>query len=421
MSSFENRVNSIRDCLNNQKINLYPIENDELEEKDEYLKSLYLRMLCVLMRYGGELSEMQVNYVNRLIIGIKAEEKFQAYLKMALDISTVDVDNFIDVFREDDLKYYFCIDSCILLSLEKRDEKCYELLAELVEMLGITQCELEYLVKVAKAVITQSSELFNEAKIGVPVTLECISMETYVKSFYTGAIVNNKNLLYIYSHNKSEIDLSKYMPITAKFVWIENIKVNLVQNISFKNCEDVQFFNVDVTLNNYELKFDNVIDVTISDSVFENGIKAPICFNNCFKVSIGSCLFSDFKSKTIQEENVKQLTINDSTFERCDYHYYRGNSDWSSFGCVIYSNSPYSNGINYFDGCSFSHCGGHNETCYYSSDFISNCRSQLSNCTFKNCWHFNSGNIDPERESRRMFTCDSKAIDCKVINSAKIN
>ena len=207
MTAFMKSVEEIRDYLRTKKINLYPIENDLLEEKDEYIKSLYLRMLCVLMRYGGEPSDMQVNYVNRLIVGIKSEEAFQAYMKMALDINSSDVEEFINVVSEDDLKYYFCIDACVVLVIADSEDKQYELFAELIEVLGINIEELEYLSKVVKAYITQSSIFFEEAKSVVPISLRDFSVQYYIKEFYTGTIIDCPEELHIYSHNKAEIDL----------------------------------------------------------------------------------------------------------------------------------------------------------------------------------------------------------------------
>lgn len=422
MSTFTKSVEEIRDYLRNQKIKLYPIENDLLEEKDEYIKSLYLRMLCVLMRYGGEPSDMQVNYVGRIIAGIKAEEVFQTYMKKALDISSSDVEEFIDVFQEDDLKYYFCIDGCVLLVIVDSEDKQFELLAELLEVLGITKSELEYLSKVAKAYITHSSEFFEDAKTVVPVSLRDLSMLYYVKDFYTGTIIDCPEELHIYSHNKAEINLEKFLPIKAKNVFLENVIISLTQNLELKNYESVLFKDTTVKITSYLLGFESIDSVKFVNSVFENGTQSAICFNNCCEMIMRDSLFRDFTSRTIKLENVSQINFEDCTFERCDYRYRRSDSDWKSFGCVIYSSNPSINGINYLNGCMFLHCGGHNESNYYSSDFISNCPSKLNDCTFKLCWHFYSSNtLDPDYDSRRMFTYDTEAIDCTVINSAKIN
>ena len=138
MSDYEKHIDKIRKYFEEHKAERYPFENALLSEKDEYVKSLYFRMLCTLVRYTGEPSEMQVLYIRRLISGARAESDFQDYMKMALDLDTEDIDEFISVFKEDDLKYYFCIDGAILLSVIKGADKNYALLAELIEMLRLT-------------------------------------------------------------------------------------------------------------------------------------------------------------------------------------------------------------------------------------------------------------------------------------------
>ena len=80
-------------------------------------------MLCSLIRYTGEPSKMQVLYVRRLMAGINAEAAFEDYMKMALDLDTTDVDEFIATYKQDDLKYYFCIDGMILLAVAENAEK----------------------------------------------------------------------------------------------------------------------------------------------------------------------------------------------------------------------------------------------------------------------------------------------------------
>lgn len=189
MPEYENKIDKIRKYFEVKKSELYPIKNTALAEKDEYTKSLYLRMLCSLIRYTGEPSKMQVLYVRRLMAGINAEAAFEDYMKMALDLDTTDVDEFIATYKQDDLKYYFCIDGMILLAVAENAEKKYELLAELVEMLGINREQLKYLSAAAKAIVMQSAEMFDEARKFLPDSLLNLSLYHYIAGFYVGAVL----------------------------------------------------------------------------------------------------------------------------------------------------------------------------------------------------------------------------------------
>ena len=248
MSDYEKNIDKIRKYFEEHKAERYPFENALLSEKDEYVKSLYFRMLCTLTRYTGEPSEMQVLYIRRLIAGSHAENKFEDYMRMALDLDTEDIDEFISVFEEDDLKYYFCIDGAILLSVIEPHDKNYELLAELIELLGITQRELRHLTTVAKAVISQSVELFNEAQKLASETTRNLSLYHYVANFYAGVILSTPKELHIYSCHRTNVDLAQHSTFRSKKVIIENISSALKFNCVFDGCEEVLIRNCKVSV-----------------------------------------------------------------------------------------------------------------------------------------------------------------------------
>ena len=267
MPEYENKIDKIRKYFEGKKAELYPLKNAMLAEKEEYIKSLYLRMLCALIRYTGEPSAMQVLYVRRLIAGINAEAAFEDYMKMALDLNTTDVDEFIAAYKQETLKHYFCIDAIILLSVAENAEKNYELLAELVEMLGINREQLKYLAAAAKAIVMQSSELFDEAKKFLPYSLVNLSLFHYIDGFYTGKIVDTYEKRHLYSPNKEMIDLTSY---NAKQVIIENISANLQHDVDFNGCAEVIIRNCKFYDSKYKFNFISVGKITIQNCEFTN-------------------------------------------------------------------------------------------------------------------------------------------------------
>lgn len=313
MSTFEERIDKVREYFKEHKAERYPFENTALSEKDEYIKSLYFRMLCTLIRYTGEASEMQVLYVKRLIAGCKGESEFQDYMKMALDLDIGDVEEFISVFREDGLRYYFCIDGAILLSAAETEEKKYELLAELIETLGITHGELKYLAAVAQAVVLQSSEKFDEAKTFVPDTLCPLSMYHYVQGFYAGAIVDTPNEIHIFSCDRSEVDLSAYGVLKNKKVIIENISCSLKGNVILEGCAEVLIRNCKFMGSQYHFKFD-----TIGNVIIEN------------------CDIRDFTNRFAFFADTNNFTVLNNRFFNC--------------GCTITGAGSISGGVLYSNG-----------------------------------------------------------------------
>ena len=283
MPEYENKIDKIRKYFEGKKAELYPLKNAMLAEKEEYIKSLYLRMLCALIRYTGEPSTMQVLYVRRLIAGINAEAAFEDYMKMALDLNTTDVDEFIAAYKQDTLKHYFCIDAIILLSVAENAEKNYELLAELVEMLGINREQLKYLSAAAKAIVMQSSELFDEAKKLLPDSLLNLSLFHYIDGFYTGKIVDTYEKRHLYSPNKGMIDLTSY---NAKQVIIENISATLQHDVDFIGCEEVIIRSCKFYDSKYKFNFIGIGKVTIEDCEISNFSNRVACFTGVNNIII---------------------------------------------------------------------------------------------------------------------------------------
>lgn len=169
-------------------------ENPYLKEKDEYAQSLYYRMLCEIVRYPSSADDMQVLYIRRLMIGTQAEHTFEDYMKMAFGLDSNDINDFVSIFGKDVLRYYFCVDSLILLSATPTHTESYTFLSELIELLGISKDELRYLSAVAAAIVTQSSQSFDEAKTLTPRSTKDISFHQYVKWFYTGSCTNASDI-----------------------------------------------------------------------------------------------------------------------------------------------------------------------------------------------------------------------------------
>lgn len=296
MSDYEKHIDKIRKYFEEHKAERYPFENELLREKDEYVKSLYFRMICTLVRYTGEASEMQVLYIRRLIVGSNAENKFHDYMKMALDLEKEDIDEFISIFRADDLKYYFCIDGAIVSSLGKTTDKNYELFAELIELLGICRDELTYLVSVSKAIICLSSEQFDKARAISPRTTKELYLYHYLESFYTGMIIDTPEIRHIYSHNKMPVDLSNYTEYKARRIIIDNVTVSLKKDIIF----------------------DGYSEVIIRKCIFE-GNAHSLKFNRVGQVVIEDCEISDFSNRFAYFTDTNNLSLLRNHFTNCRY------------------------------------------------------------------------------------------------------
>ena len=323
MSTFEQQIDAVRAYFKEHKAERYPFENPYLREKEEYIQSLYYRMLCALVRYPDEPDDMQVLYIRRLMAGAQAEHTFQDYMKMALDLDTDDINEFISAFHEDELRFYFCVDGLVLLSAVQAHEKAYALLSELIELLGITKDELRYLSVIAAAIVTQSSQAFDSAKALATHFTKHLSFYPYVRGFYSGLITDTSAEKHIYFANGGNISLSQYGPYTAKRVVIENISYVVDQKITFEDCEEVIIRNCVLKGNKYRFEFNRVGKVTIencdvSDFIYRfahlrdtnNLFVRKNHFVNCGGVDETGVFF-------FYDEDVNEISLVDNEFSNC--------------------------------------------------------------------------------------------------------
>lgn len=346
MCDYEKNIDNIRKYFQAHGAERYPFENALLAEKEEYVKSLYFRMLCALVRYTGDPSEMQVLYIRRLIAGSRCEGGFEDYMKMALELGADDVDAFISVFKEDDLKYYFCLDGAILLAVMKEADKNYALLAELVDLLEILRNELEYLTKVAKAAILQSSELFDEARECATDTIEKLPMYQYVCGFYCGAIVNTPTEIHIYSSDKSLVNLSKYGTFNAGKVTIENITADLEENIVFYGCEEVVIKNCKLLGDRCRFEFTNTGKVVLENCSVDNfsnrfmhlkGCNELVVVHNHF-LNCGYTEDADIRGGVIYDcDKLETIILENNTLQNCYIARETLRSNWGCTGIFISS------------------------------------------------------------------------------------
>lgn len=396
MSTFEQQIDAVRAYFKEHKAERYPFENPYLREKEEYIQSLYYRMLCALVRYPDEPDDMQMLYIRRLMAGAQAEHTFQDYMKMALDLDTDDINEFISAFHEDELRFYFCVDGLVLLSAVQAHEKAYALLSELIELLSITKDELRYLSVIAAAIVTQSSQAFDSAKALATRFTKHLSFYPYVRGFYSGLISDTSAEKYIYSANGGSVSLSQYGPYTAKRVVIENISCVLDQDIKFEGCEEVIIRNCILKGNEYRFEFLRV-----------------------GKVIIENCDISNFSNRFAYLKDTNHLFVQKNDFENCgfcseDGHSTYGGVFFTSFGskmksinfienkflnCYI-AKSKFKDGID-ATGIIFA-------SCYQQIDALHILNNQFHGCACRN--------TDSSRSSAKKpaYVCTDTWIDDKV-------
>lgn len=295
MGKIEENISEIRKHFMELQNEKYTIHNGRLQEKEEYLKSLYVQMLSTVVQYENDVTEMQLLFLKRIVKGLCCELQTEDYMRKALDISMVEVKEFADAYQSEEGRYYFALNGMILSALGGRDDSNYEYLAELIQMLGIHTTELRYLSKVAESVLMQSSEIFDEAKKMMTEELGFLDVTDYIRNFYAGAVVDSKSAV-VYSAPEKQVVHSlekEKMEFHQRKVVFANIEINVAGEWKFHGCEEVRFENCTINGNGGYLYLQGVGSFQMEGSKVRGFRKAFAHLESVGKVLVVSNEFNE--------------------------------------------------------------------------------------------------------------------------------
>lgn len=397
MEEFSKNIEGIRRMMSDLRNEKYAIVNPDLVSLDEYMKTLYLKVLCTVVQLGDEPTEMQILFLKRIVSGIGVDDPAEEYMRRGLEISDIDMQEFLAGMKENRAKYYFALDGLILVSIGTENQECYLYLAEIIELLDICKDDLKYICLVASSVLQQQSSLYDEAKKLTNERVQEIDYAPYLQNFYCGAIQDSRELVHFSAPDRKNSDAIEFRSsYTERIVIFDNLNIAITENWRFDGCEEVRFTNCNIT-----------------------GRDFSIAMQGCKKVVIEACRFDGFHVPVLEENWNIEVMIENCDFENCVYQYNRATCDWMALGGVIHTDNSEKNAVNFIRGTKFKKCGGRNSCNYYSSAIISNCRCKVYDCEFNDCWNYNNGNNkDPEQRERCLFLNSTEGEGIEIINSA---
>ena len=421
MDEWNEKISKLRDVLENMKVELYTIKNEDLSVLDEYRKTLYLKMLCTVVRYENIPTEMQSLYLRRIINGMNAEAVIEDYMRKAVEISETDICEFISFLRQNEIRYYFAFEGMLLAAMGRQTENNYEYLAELIELSGITKGELEYLALLAKSVLCQNGKYYEQAKEKITDHVAKIDFSEYIKGFYSGAIINNEQFVYYYGANEDSTEkMNLERRYTAKKVKFENIAINVWEPLEFAGCEEVVFENCRFVGRPYE----------------KNVQAANIGFCGCKKIEISGCKFENFGYPIIVLENTQKVDVKQSIFINCNIHNIYEESRFmisGKKGIILYVKDKTKPQVT-IKGAEFRNCIGYSEQLGVTAwSIIANCECHVETCRFYNIWNYsyNGRCWDGDKQEKQyelkkennngLFTEDSEDINNEIVGSARFS
>lgn len=295
MKALDQKVKGIRKMMEDKKSETYALVNPDLVSLDEYMKTLYLKVMCTLVQYENDPADMQILYLKRIISGIGAEESAEEYMKKALEISDTDIQEFLTFMKQSKIKYYVALDGLLLVSMGNPRQENYEYLAEIIELMGVNKEELEYLCLVAKSVLQQQSSYYDEAKTKITEGTSSIDFTPYIQNYYAGAIVDSDEVIHYSAPNlKASQGINYPKEYKQRTVIFENMDIPLKADWNFQGCREVVFKNCNLT-----------------------GGEHQITFHSIEKLTIDYCKISGFTNCFAKLDSVNQLYVSNSKFREC--------------------------------------------------------------------------------------------------------
>lgn len=328
-------IDKVRKYFEEIKPDLFQVTGHPLTNEEDYVKELYISLLCSIAAFDGDVAESESMYIKRIIKGANLRTEFSKIVKQGLEIKKSTIDEFVKAFSEKDLGYCFVADALVIaVSDGVLADKEVELIAELSEILKVSRTDIEVLSGLIAVLISQNNDGLNKflknnkLKTDLAYLIKSIFpdyVDTTNTVYFTGDVVLDKDTTLL----QDKVIFENANVVIKKDVYL---LINGNKNVFIKGCK----FNSQAS---------NVIRIT-----------------NIANVEIEQTRFMCFKNRTLDISNIAKIAINRCAFEECSFAY---NTNEKMSGGVIITENTYGN----ITDCTFRNCSIKNEWYDSSSNF----------------------------------------------------
>lgn len=278
--------NNLKENLKEIKNVSYSFEKHPLKDLSDYEKKMYVTFLFAIAASEGDLNEDGVEYIKKIINGVKIENDIYIYLKEASEITNEHVAKFIEAFLEKDLRFNFIFDSLMIYVLSgSKNEKTLELIADFVEVLKINENDLNIIINKLTKLINKEAGFL----------LDHLASENIFNLFYMLDFIFAE--IRDYQIFEGEIKIDKDLILDKKTVIFYKAKVTISEHGK-------------IITNNHSL-------IAFIDCEFKSDKSIAIRINNTENFMVRNCKFNSFWKRVIEIENCKNFEIKQSIFSFC--------------------------------------------------------------------------------------------------------
>ncbi len=429
-TTINTKAEAIRRFFADSKAENHPIKEHPISAMEEYVRDLYLDMLCVVAQYECRDTENGFTLIRRIMAACAGTQPLAEYIKHSMEITPEKTAEFIRQCKDSGLCEIFMIDSMLMSCANGTpNAKQVGFIAQFGDMLGFDKSKMEEMSKFALAIMKQDSKMYkkllNDKNGAIQTKALC-----YSKDFVTGLIVCTSKERYYFSKELSEYTCQnlledEYDSIFQNFKYYLGFKEDMTEKMLCERmgCETIDAFRQSITkdfsiCNLNEIRFENIIlnfdDMylsTIKNVVFEGChiLSCPLHLTSIDKVLINNCTFkwegkNRYRSESDTYDNyyynraieadlsASEVIITNTTFSGfCVYSRNDCYSDGKGTGAVFCDTKRDGETVKVlFDKCDFSDiyvsCGYYRDygtyTIFYGN---SNYNVTLTNCHFSNC------------------------------------
>lgn len=387
-NAMDKKVELMKKFFSDSMAKNHPIQDHPISKTDEYVRNLYIDMLCMVAQYECNDTERGFSLIRRIMSACENTLPLEEYIKHSMEITTEKTAEFIKQCKDNKLCEIFMIDAMLLSCANGTpNAKQVGFIAQFGDMLGFDKDKISDVAKFVLAILEQDTdkyqEILNNENEAIQLNAIC-----YAKEFVCGLIICTSKKMHFYSQKLAKYDLplkdaESYLISTMDEVKFENLIINdigklkliTIKNVTFENCHCLRG----------SLYLESIDKVTINKCVFKwvgekNERPGDYSINRAISANLENC----------------QLTVTNTSFSNYEVkrydtsHYYM--DSWYYTGAVLYNQSENdTNNQILFDNCNFSNIHtAQSESGRYGNDAIlkeNDCFSSVmvTNCHFSNC------------------------------------
>lgn len=317
-------IDKARVYFKEKKNEVYKLTGHPLTKESEYLKELYVGLLCSVAAYDGQLAEGETNYIKRVMLGMELNSEFAKVVKMGLEIDQKMIDEFIKAFSGNNYSHSFLADALVVAASDGvLHDKEIELVAEISELLLIVKEDVDKISKLISVVFLRKIELINKFLESNKFDMNFdYLIKSFVPNFVNPETIETITGDVLYENDKIFL---------RKHIRFDNAKISIKDNVAlkFEGHETIEFINCEIN----------------------GGTDNPIYITNTGNVKIQQSKFSYFSSRLLKCDKISDLSIEDSYFYVCGYTFSSEEEVMQSGGVFNIQNSNF-----LIKNCLFNKC-----------------------------------------------------------------